>query len=84
MHTGLLHLHSFLRWVGLLLMVITIVDSAYWTCIIFRESVGVQCHRIGQHYERSGEPLLYGGALLGDGHCYCASDNRSFEIKEAK
>ena len=27
MHTGLLHLHSVLRWVGLLLMLITIVDS---------------------------------------------------------
>lgn len=27
MYTGLLHLHSFLRWVVLLLMVITIVDS---------------------------------------------------------
>lgn len=27
MYTGLLHLHSFLRWVGLLLMVITIADS---------------------------------------------------------
>lgn len=26
-YLGLLHLHSFLRWVGLLLMVITIVDS---------------------------------------------------------
>lgn len=27
MYTGLLHLHSFLRWVALLLMVITIADS---------------------------------------------------------
>jgi len=27
MYSGLLHLHSFLRWVGLLLMLITIVDS---------------------------------------------------------
>ena len=27
MYTGLLHLHSFLRWAGLLLMLITIVDS---------------------------------------------------------
>lgn len=27
METGLLHLHSFLRWVGLFLMLVTIVDS---------------------------------------------------------
>lgn len=27
MYTGLLHIHSLLRWVGLLLMIITIVDS---------------------------------------------------------
>jgi len=27
MYTGLLHLHSFLRWVGLALMLVTIVDS---------------------------------------------------------